>query len=217
MSNSSNYQLHICLESDSSFSSGAAFGNLIDTDIESDEAGLPIISARRIKGLLRQAGDEMGFTLGADFQNAVNSAFGQAGSEVQNSARFDNASLRESEEVKEWLKFIQSQKGKDHKVSLNKEAVLSFFTTLRSSTAIDPEGVASDKSLRTIRCLKRGLEFVLPLNCTRNQAEVISVCASYLRRGGTSRNRGYGWIHCEVQSADGDSILEDSMNRWFKE
>ena len=51
--------LKITLRSDLCVGNGESVGNTVDTDVCMDEAGLPYIPARRLKGCLKQAAQEL--------------------------------------------------------------------------------------------------------------------------------------------------------------
>ena len=62
-------ELEIILNSDLCAGNGESAGNSIDSDVCIDDAGIPYIPSRRIKGCLKQAAfdlKKMGYTLASD-------------------------------------------------------------------------------------------------------------------------------------------------------
>lgn len=62
-------ELEIILNSDLCAGNGESAGNSVDSDVCIDDAGIPYIPSRRIKGCLKQAAfdlKKMGYTLASD-------------------------------------------------------------------------------------------------------------------------------------------------------
>ena len=68
--------LKIVLRSDLCAGNGESVGNTVDTDVCMDEAGLPYIPARRLKGCLRQAARDLAEMGYEDADRKMQSLFG---------------------------------------------------------------------------------------------------------------------------------------------
>ena len=79
------YQIKLTTLSDTIIGSAEAYGPIIDNDIVFDENGFPFIPAKRIKGLFRNAAEDLfkieGFKelLSIDDSNIINKLFGDGG------------------------------------------------------------------------------------------------------------------------------------------
>lgn len=81
------------------------------------------------------------------------------------------------------------------------EEVLETLTHLRTFTAMekDGSGVVETGSLRTARCVNRGLVLYSQINCSNDKNEkIIRKVLPMIKWIGTMRNRGFGKIRIEV-------------------
>ncbi|MBW7877172.1 MAG: hypothetical protein H3C47_14420 [Candidatus Cloacimonetes bacterium] len=201
------------LLSDTAFAAGSGYGNQIDSDVVLDTFGLPVIPARRVKGLLLDAGSQLTTALGDLYQQKLAATFGVGGQAISDSASFDNGKLQQHEELRQWLEYLKQKKSE----WFTQDSVASEFTVIRRSTALDDEGTAKKNSLRTIRMLRKGQIFNFSVFCTVEQAEIVSLAALALRQGGSSRNRGSGQITCKLLDSTGKDIADEAIQHWFKE
>lgn len=212
------YKLHIELLSDTCCGSGE--GNGIDIDIAPsyDENGLPYIGGRRIKGLLlenakflRRLRDDHATTKTVEF------LFGTV--TQQGALRITNATLVGAAEIIDGLRTLED----DYKSILTRSAVENCFTAYRYGTAIEPTGIAKEKSLRKIGVVPKGaafeaeIEVVLPFtDAAREQdvqqgqpadsfqtsAALLESCVKLLRGIGLNRTRGLGEVRCTLTPMD---------------
>ena len=161
--------------------SGLAAGADVDALVVKDANGLPYVPGKTIKGLLREAAEELNGT-----SSLLNKIFGLSGEAVlseSNTTRvgesfFGNATLPEGPAI----------------VSSN---LTPYLYQTFSSTAIDEKsGIAKDNSLRRI-------ETVVPCslegeirNIPEGGTTMIEEAMLFIKRMGTGRNRGYG--RCKI-------------------
>ncbi|MBD2433808.1 MULTISPECIES: RAMP superfamily CRISPR-associated protein [Fischerella] len=97
--------------------------------------------------------------------------------------------------------------------TLTREEVLESLTTIRRQTAIDSQTGTADKgSLRSFRVVIRQLEFKADLLFeTQPSDEMLSILAVgvlALRRVGSGRNRGRGYVRCTLHNHPGEEITQ---------
>lgn len=212
-------RLKLTTLSDTLIGSARSFGTIIDSDIVFDEMGLPYIPAKRMKGLFRNAFEDLINTKGfAEFSPAklesVKEIFGkEGGNEVNSSTIFDSLYLEESKLMADHLKYLYENFDK----VISKQQVMEHFTQLRSQTAIDPNtGIAKDHSLRTFRVLKKGFSFSGNLEVAEDSElslELWSFAALYIKRIGSMRNRGFGKVKIELFDDEGNSLNENVVTK----
>ena len=178
-------QIVIRLLSDSCISSGESYNSSIDSDVCYDSYGLPFIPAKRIRGCLREAALELQ-DFGMDID--VVALFGQA---ENSKAAFalGNAKLKDYESYVEQLERCAKAE------YTHRQTVLNRFTYVRQQTRIErATGTAEDTSLRAIRVMKKGLEFVADIDVQPKYEEMIALCCKNLRSMGMNRTRGMGEV-----------------------
>lgn len=199
------YDLKMTLTSDMLPGSGIGHGAAIDSDACFDEWGFPMIPGKRIKGMLREAGEEAAQLEDKNCiaENLIN-LFGTA--EEPGALQVRTAYL----EGYPALKAFAEGEGRCYSVS----DISSAYAYLRSQTAVDAEyGKAKDESLRTIRVLRKGLVFVAEIELLDDTLEdTLFACADNFWSLGTMRSRGLGrirtCIHEQKQSSGGDKSKE---------
>lgn len=213
-------KLYIKLESDTLVGTGESYGAIIDGDVVFDSYGFPYIPAKRIKGCMRDSLEEIMYL----FQKAklniqehldMESCFGQrneSGDEFRGNpgkVRFENLMPISYEETVSWIESISD---KEYSSLFTKEKILSQYTRIRRQTRIDPKtGTASKNSLRTMRVLKKGLEFMGNISLTNHDKKVqytLALSISNFSNMGTSRNRGLGLIKAELRENGEDVTLK---------
>lgn len=121
------------------------------------------------------------------------------------------------QDIKIWLDYLQSEQKRDkdcqtsteneYKDLFSKEAILQALTQVRFQTAINEKGFAEEGSLRTTRLLKRNFIFNGKIEITEKEFQteienLLVLALLNLRRVGTSRNRGWGTVTCQVYKSD---------------
>lgn len=209
------YTIELSLLSPTLSGSGEGFGAVIDTDIVFDEVGIPFIPAKRIKGCLRDAAMEVAsmFTSSAiEFPVKINETFGSRGALAPAPVYFSNLTVEDYEETEKWLKYFLTCEKYDDLIS--KERILATFTEIRRQTAIGPDGVALDHTLRTARLIRKGTIFrgeILIEGDRKETVDTLILACANLRRMGTRRNRGFGEISCALFHDDARLPLPEEL------
>lgn len=207
--------LHVRIELRTDAAPGTGTGGPdVDREVPCDDFGLPYLPGRRLKGLLREACQEVLEALALAGLGAwsdghlcgVEELFGtpeREGWVGVGDARLAGAVGGEDyATLARWLEWAAAQGSP----GITSESVLRRFTAVRTQTAIDTEtGAAQHGALRSTRLVRRGLQFHSPLvlRAPSHEAEerarrTLALAASALRRLGTGRNRGVGVVRCRL-------------------
>lgn len=183
--------LHYKLEffSDWHCGSGLAAGADVDALVVKDDAGLPFVPGKTVKGLLREAMEELISLKGSGMESLFTETFGYFDKDlkegVKGCAFFSNAELPAPER-----KAIIAGK------------LQPFMFRQIASTAIDADGVALDHSLRrmevTVPCTLEGVIIGLPDN--KEFLKEMEDALLYVKRMGQNRNRGLGRCSFSLKS-----------------
>lgn len=230
-------KLEVTLRSPALIGSGEGFGAVIDTDVVFDDIGIPYIPAKRIKGCLKEAAENVkemfqqsDIPFGESIEAAIDEIFGQQGAQ-SGKVHFPNLTIDAYSANRDWLTHLQDT----YPGMISQEIILDSFCELRQQTAIENKGegrgVAKDTSLRTSRVLRKDLRFS---GTDEHQAEEDSVealsfsgdldlqseepgvketlaLACYqLRHIGTKRNRGFGNVTCTLLDTSTKTEVLDS-------
>lgn len=220
------YQIKIELKSDALIGSGEGFGTIINSDVVFDDLGLPMIPAKRLKGCLRDAANEVCHMLQQakieifkdsslsqseknEYEKVAN-IFGRPGQKESTPIYFSNCTIEEYENKRNALCYFKEK----YPTLLTADKILSTFAYLRRQTAIGEEsGAAQEHSLRTIRVLKKGLVFYGEISLEQeDQGDVnlLALACFNLRRLGGKRQRGFGEVECKIlpESIGKDILLQ---------
>ncbi len=194
------YEIKVTLLSDTLTASGEGFGAVIDTDIVFDSLGIPFIPAKRIKGCLRHSSNEVAKMLkmaNSKIQIDVETTFGKKGAIDSAPVYFHNLTVLHYQKNYDWLNYFSQHQ--EYKMLVTPEMILETFTTLRQQTAIGDKGVAKPHSLRTLRVLRKGQQFISEITLYEESNAIINTlyyACKNLRFIGTNRNRGFGRVEC---------------------
>ncbi len=178
------------LLSDAIPGSGEGKAGIVDMDIAHDEYGLPLIPAKRIKGILRESSKELEDSGIFDLSHTEN-IFGKSGAQTGTDFKISDGYPENYFEFRKLLEFCKTN---NNLASVfNREAVLSFFTYIRSQTTME-NGVAKEDTLRSFRVLKKGLSFEFDVECPDKWKSHIEKICKVTRKFGISRTRGMGEI-----------------------
>jgi len=206
-------QLRIELRTDAAPGTGAG-GPDVDRDVPCDDFGVPYLPGRRLKGLLREACQEVIDALALAGLGAwseghtcgVEELFGtpeQEGRVTVGDARLAGEAGDEGYDIlARWLAWDASQEQR----AITPETILRHLTTVRTQTAIDARtGAALHGALRSTRLVRRGLRFASPLalrglrpDSEESTRRMLALAAGALRHLGASRNRGAGVVRCQL-------------------
>lgn len=175
--------------------SGLAAGADVDALVVKDGNGLPYVPGRTVKGLLREAAEELNIYEKGRYKTLIDEIFGYSG----------DASRKEEEKTLTGEAFFGNAAfEKKDAEKIRKGGLTAYLYQTFSSTAIDERtGIAKEHSLRKI-------ETVIPCTLTgdiRNVpegdgVELLEKSMQMVKRMGTGRNRGYG--RCTISSISMD-------------
>lgn len=203
--------LTIEFRSSTTLGGGGGMPGVVDTDVEFEPSGLPMIGGRRIKGLLveesavilRAFSDEA-------WDHAASELFGIPG----RPAAPANARIGDAH-----LPAVVRQAAADAVAAgrVRPEQLLASLTEIRSQTAVDAvTGAPSEGSLRRNRAVRRGLRFYSRVSWTEvpddRMKALYACCVLALRRGGLARTRGRGALTCRCL----DDQMQDLTFEWAR-
>jgi len=198
-------RLKLELLSDAVPGSGEGLAGVIDTEIAQDEYGLPYIPGKRIKGILRESAEELQYI--GEIKSDIKDIFGKEGEKWGSMFKISDGYLENYKDLRNFLAYCSMDS--ELKQIFNRQAVLDFFTYTRTQTAIEREtGIAEEKSLRTLRVLKKGLEFYFDVHCKDEYIEDLKKICKVTRNFGLRRTRGLGEIKLELSDARKKEVEE---------
>ncbi len=207
------YYLIVDLKSAVCAGSGSGGPGYIDRDVILDPVGLPMLPARRLKGLLREAFRDVLSALKMS-DKVVESLelylFGEIGAEesgrisIRNGRLCASGTLAPDTHLPALLLRLQRENKSDSKPDpgrVQPDEVSRQFTEIRRQTSIDPKtGVARQETFRSSRALRPGLRFAakieFPAGMDSDLIRLTALAAAGLQRMGTSRTRGLGRVSC---------------------
>ena len=216
------YVLEIKLISPLTSAAGEGRVGLVDRDIAFDKLGLPILPARRLKGLWRDAYRDVvdaWHQCGND-TTSVEQVFGETGQRPYHGdacIHIANAELKHILSLKEWLAYLQHPKIR----KLHPDDVVQHYATVRAQTAIERlTGAAKENTLRLTRTLKQDLVFWAPVNFADITPDdpllhALALAAAALDYMGTARTRGLGKVNCrflEIKPNSEEKDLKPQLN-----
>ena len=171
------------------FGNGQSIPGEEDISVLYDEHGFPYYKGGSFKGVFREELERYLDWTGADNkEKTLDILLGKSGSDADTDERkliFSDFTV--SDNVKEMV--IAEEK--DPKV------VLDSFTSLRTFTRIDDNGMVADGSLRIARCVNRGIRLYGEIICNQSDEELVKKVLSLIKWLGTLRNRGFGKVRIE--------------------
>lgn len=202
--------IKISLRSATTFGRGDGIPGLVDREIEHDANGFPYLRGKTLKGLLAESAENVVFSISQFNQNGAEAwrnikrqlfGVGGRGLEERGILHLGDAQLP--------AKLREAAKG------WSKEDVLYSLTGIRRQTAINVDGAPEHSSLRSMRVLLPGVTLEAPIQFdqspTPQQLQLLAVAVMDLRRAGTGRNRGRGWLKAELVGG------QFSMQTYFNE
>lgn len=184
--------IQMTLLSDTVFGNGMSIPGGEDISILIDEEGFPYYKATSFKGIFREEMENLLDWQGISEEEKTKKLariLGKSGDNnltMEGKIRFGNFTL--SHTVKA---FVKEEIGDD------KEAILRAFSYLRTFTALEKNGMTKAGTLRSCRCLKKGLIFYGTIDCEESDQNFVLEVLSLIKWIGTMRNRGLGQIKLE--------------------
>ncbi|MCK9564485.1 MAG: RAMP superfamily CRISPR-associated protein [Methanothrix sp.] len=215
------FWLKFKLLSDATFGRGDGVAGLVDVEVQHDEYGLPFLGGRALKGMLRDACNDILYSLklqGKDssWYGSANNLFGNAGSSDSNQALLHIGDSKLPEDLRTAVE-IEVKRG-----NLIREQVLGSLTSIRHQTAIDiTTGAPKNETLRSIRVILRDTPFESRLLFSKPPSDrdlaLLAACIKAFRRAGTGRNRGKGEISALLYDESDSNVTESLFARFQQE
>ena len=163
--------------------SGLSGGAEADATVIKDDRNLPYIAGKTIKGLLKEALEDMA-EVNQCTKDDINAIFGiEAYDKNDKKAFFSNATLSEDEQ-------------KDITLALS-----DFLYRNIASTQIKANGTAKENSLRVMEvCIPITLEGKITGITSQEQIHLLIKALKWVRHLGVNRNRGLGRCKFEITS-----------------
>ncbi|MCR4611982.1 MAG: hypothetical protein K5644_08810 [Lachnospiraceae bacterium] len=182
--------MKICMTllTDTIFGNGESIPGAEDIAVLTDEEGFPYYKGTTFKGVFREELIRYFEFTGCDeieIREKVSELLGNSGDNDEADGKLTFSDLVISDGVK---KPIIKELG-------NKSMyVTDVFTNVRIFTQINDKGVVERGSLRTARCVNKGVSFYGEIECLDNQKEMICDVLGLIKGIGTMRNRGFGSV-----------------------
>lgn len=212
------YIIQIDLLSDTTFGRGDGLPGSIDREVEHDRLGLPYLRGRTLKGLLSEEVDHILYNLkrikGGSLPpqiwvDARQRLFGQSGSQREMGAVVHYGHAMFGTQLRQTVREAISA-GR-----VSRQDILEALTAVRRQTAVETSGeqygVPVKGSLRSMRVIMRETTLMAQLSSldslSANEEGLLAVGVMGLRRAGTGRNRGRGYLRADLLQ-EGTSILQ---------
>ncbi|MDR3057359.1 MAG: RAMP superfamily CRISPR-associated protein [Prevotella sp.] len=173
--------------------SGLSSGDDLDLLVIKDKDHLPFIPGKTIKGLIREAVEEIAGYSKEVTEEQILAAFGHK----------DKKNLK-SEEIKKGDCFFKNATLKDDlRIAIESNKLQEHLYRSVASTAIDNDGIAIEHSLRkmevVVPCMLEGEILDVP----ENFEEIIEKGLKFIKRLGQNRNRGLGRCVITIEKEGG--------------
>lgn len=76
---------------------------------------------------------------------------------------------------------------------ITSQEIIEMLTYLRTFTELE-DGIAKGESLRTARCIKKGLNFYGTCTCAKDDVEIVQEVLRLIKWAGSMRSRGFGKV-----------------------
>jgi hypothetical protein len=203
------------LLSDTTFGRGDGVAGLIDQEVEHDPYGFPYLRGRTLKGLLSEECDNLIAVLSPDnirkyWEKVACDLFGKPGSTLETISQMHVGDACLPEDLRQAVAYQIKEEKK-----LTRVDILESLTTIRRQTAIDPKtGTPDESSLRSSRVVLRDLEFTADLRFETKPGDdalvLLVVGTLALRRVGSGRNRGRGYVQCKLFDSEEKELTSDA-------
>lgn len=160
--------------------SGLSAGADVDALVIKDKDSLPYVPGKTIKGLIREAVEDLLFFTGSPDDKLVRKVFGHISAE------------NEKEISKGEAFFTNAELNHDEKTYILCNNLVKFLYLTKAATEINNKGVAEDHSLRRIETTVPCTLYGKILNVDDDMTSLMTKAAGLIKRIGVNRNRGLG-------------------------
>ena len=207
-------RLKIELMSDLCAGSGYSYAGAIDSDVSYDAYGIPVIPARRIKGLMREAARLV-------CPEAVEELFGKAGDRGVKGIVLRNAYIEDYEAVTEELRKLR-ESGSREAEYLSPQNILKRYTSVRRQTKLwEDTKTVQENTLRYIRVVgqydprkeRETLCFYARIWYDTSRRRELERIVKAVRNMGMGRNRGLGSVRLSLTDVKEEKKREEAAVR----
>lgn len=206
-----NGYIKMTLLSDTCVGTGFSVSGIVDTEISFDEHGIPFIPSKRILGIMRELARELCAMSGQD-DDRIDKLFGKAGQDKSGLVTLRNGTIDNIQHFTNRL--VWEKKPNAPLVNiLSPENIMNCFTTVRTQTAMQ-NGVADENTLRASRVINKGVVYYFPISaedCCKEDKEFVKDIIACIRHIGTNRNRGFGYVQCELIDSPQTEVPEKAL------
>lgn len=185
------------LLSDVIFGSGISVPGGEDISVLCDKNGFPYYKGGTFKGVFREELERfLEWTIENDktIKERISELLGKSGdSDIFSDGKLIFSDFTLSDYVK---KKVLEEVGMEEGYS---EIIKNIFTNVRTLTSMTEDGVVKDGSLRTLRCVNKGLYFYSEIICEKEEEQVIKDVLPMIKWIGSMRNRGFGKVKITVE------------------
>lgn len=191
-------KIRMQLMSDVVFGNGECVPGGEDISVLSDENGFPYYKGGTFKGIFREEmGNYLAWTLleEAQISAELRRLLGTDGDDNirdQDKLVFSDFTLSD---------YVRQQMISEIGIG-QKYTVLDALSHIRTFTAVSPDGIVKEGSLRQCRCVNQGLNFYSEIKCLPEDEKLVEDVLSMIKWVGTMRSRGFGKVKMTVVKAE---------------
>ena len=174
---------------DTIFGNGQSIPGEEDISLQHDEYGFPYFKGSTLKGIFREELERLLQLEGNDPSDLPDILLGESGA---------NDSLEKRKVLFSDFVIADSVKKAVLKEIEDSGIILDSFSSLRTFTKINDDGMVEPGSLRIARCVNKGISLYGDIECNSDDWELIVKTLKMIKWVGTMRNRGFGRVVLEV-------------------
>lgn len=179
--------VHMQLESDTIFGNGMSMPGGEDICIQTDLQGFPFLKGSTLKGIFREELINLLSWMKMPEEEAIDmvrNLMGERGADDTSSRKLVFSDLTMHPDV---IERIEREEG------ITSQEIIEMLTYLRTFTELE-DGIAKGESLRTARCIKKGLNFYGTCTCAKDDVEIVQEVLRFIKWAGSMRSRGFGKV-----------------------
>lgn len=179
--------VHMQLESDTIFGNGMSMPGGEDICIQTDLQGFPFLKGSTLKGIFREELINLLSWMKMPEEEAIDTVrnlMGESGADDTSSRKLVFSDLTMHPDV---IERIEREEG------ITSQEIIEMLTYLRTFTELE-DGIAKGESLRTARCIKKGLNFYGTCTCAKDDVEIVQEVLRLIKWAGSMRSRGFGKV-----------------------
>ncbi len=190
-------KIRMQLLSDVIFGNGMSIPGGEDISVLCDENGFPYYKGGTFKGIFREALEQyLEWTMPDKdkIEERADRLLGKSGDDmVSHPGKLIFSDFQLSDYVKQQI-LAEAKKGQGE----CRDTVLHALSHLRTFTAISEDGIVAEGSLRSCRCVNKGLNFYSQVEYSREDEELVAEVLSCIKWIGTMRSRGFGKVRLSI-------------------